>query len=187
MRFKIPRIWAFHEACKPKMHFLKKGQKIRAWVDPPPSFGHCPKEKFSFCWCLPLDTLQLSIHVFGVSYAIFGGITFLFTRYFHFCNVMKTFVPRNLREGFKYYFFRFFAGKNVTQNDFRWFLCIFNKVKKGLKMDQKWLKIVFLNQKYLFSWRSLGVHPLPHLQGKNCATIFVELGGTPAPPLYGKN
>ena len=33
----------------PKMHFLKKGQKIRAWVDPPPpSFGQCPKEKFFF-------------------------------------------------------------------------------------------------------------------------------------------
>ena len=28
------------------MHFLKKGQKIRAWVDPPPSFGHCPKKRF---------------------------------------------------------------------------------------------------------------------------------------------
>ena len=32
-----------------------------------------------------------------------------------------------------------------------------------------------------------GGTPPPHLQGKNCATIFVELGGTPAPPLYGKN
>ena len=28
----------------PKMHLLKEGQKIRAWVDPPPSFGQCPKE-----------------------------------------------------------------------------------------------------------------------------------------------
>ena len=25
-------------------HGGKKGQKIRAWVDPPPSFGQCPKE-----------------------------------------------------------------------------------------------------------------------------------------------
>ena len=25
-------------------HGGKKGQKIRAWVDPPPTFGQCPKE-----------------------------------------------------------------------------------------------------------------------------------------------
>ena len=30
------------------MHFLKEGQKIRAWVDPPPLFGQCPKENV-FC------------------------------------------------------------------------------------------------------------------------------------------
>ena len=30
------------------MHFLKKGQKIRAWVHPPPSFGQCPKENVFF-------------------------------------------------------------------------------------------------------------------------------------------
>ena len=30
------------------MHFLKKGQKIQAWVDPPPSFGQCPKENVFF-------------------------------------------------------------------------------------------------------------------------------------------
>ena len=30
----------------PKMRFLKKGQKIRARVNPPPSFGQCPKETF---------------------------------------------------------------------------------------------------------------------------------------------
>ena len=26
----------------------KRGQKIRAWVDPPPSFGQCPKENVFF-------------------------------------------------------------------------------------------------------------------------------------------
>ena len=30
------------------MHFLKEGQKIRAWVDPPPLFGQCPKENVFF-------------------------------------------------------------------------------------------------------------------------------------------
>ena len=34
-------------------HGGKKGQKIRAWVDPPPSFGQCPKEKVFFHWGLP--------------------------------------------------------------------------------------------------------------------------------------
>ena len=29
-------------------HGGKKGQKIRAWVDPPPTFGQCPKEKVFF-------------------------------------------------------------------------------------------------------------------------------------------
>ena len=32
----------------PKMHFLKEGQKIWAWVDPPPLFGQCPKENVFF-------------------------------------------------------------------------------------------------------------------------------------------
>ena len=43
-----------HSFYWPKMYFLKKGQKIRAWVDPPPSFGQCPKENIFFCWCLPI-------------------------------------------------------------------------------------------------------------------------------------
>ena len=29
-------------------HGGKKGQKIRAWVDPPPTFGQCPKENVFF-------------------------------------------------------------------------------------------------------------------------------------------
>ena len=29
-------------------HGGKKGQKIRAWVDPPPLFGQCPKENVFF-------------------------------------------------------------------------------------------------------------------------------------------
>ena len=50
-------------------HGGKKGQKIRAWVDPPPSFGQCPKENVFFllmsslspCPCDPL-TLYLRHH-----------------------------------------------------------------------------------------------------------------------------
>ena len=30
------------------MYLLKEGQKIRAWVDPPPSFGQCQKENVFF-------------------------------------------------------------------------------------------------------------------------------------------
>ena len=37
------------------MHFLKKGQKIWAWVHPPtPHSGKTRKKTFFFCWCLPL-------------------------------------------------------------------------------------------------------------------------------------
>ena len=36
------------------MDFLKKGQKIRAWVDPPPHSGNARKKTFFFHWCLPL-------------------------------------------------------------------------------------------------------------------------------------
>ena len=31
-----------------KMHSLKKGQKIRAWVDPPPHSGNARKKTFFF-------------------------------------------------------------------------------------------------------------------------------------------
>ena len=42
-----------HSFYWPKMHFWKEGQKIWAWVDPPPththtSFGQCPKENVCF-------------------------------------------------------------------------------------------------------------------------------------------
>ena len=38
----------------PKMHFLKKGQQIRAWVEPPPpSFGQCQKENVFFIYVFP--------------------------------------------------------------------------------------------------------------------------------------
>ena len=47
--------WSFYW---PKMHFLKKGQKIWAWVDPPPSFGQCPKENVFFHCCLPYHAFQ---------------------------------------------------------------------------------------------------------------------------------
>ena len=42
------------------MYFLKKGQKIRAWVDPPPSFGQCPKENVFLDALASLD-LKLSV------------------------------------------------------------------------------------------------------------------------------
>ena len=37
------------------MHFLKEGQKIRAWVDPPPLFGQCPKENVFFIDVFPIS------------------------------------------------------------------------------------------------------------------------------------
>ena len=40
-------------------HGGKKGQKIWAWVDPPPSFRQCPKETVFFHWCLPLDDRKI--------------------------------------------------------------------------------------------------------------------------------
>ena len=50
-QFKVQYIGIFEEIDSfywPKMHFLKEGRKIRAWVDPPPSFGQCPKENVFF-------------------------------------------------------------------------------------------------------------------------------------------
>ena len=35
------------------MHFLKKGQKIRAWVDPPPHSGNARKKTFFFIDVFP--------------------------------------------------------------------------------------------------------------------------------------
>ena len=49
-QLKVQYIGSFEEIdsfYRPNMHFLKKGQKIRAWVDPP-SFGQCPKENVFF-------------------------------------------------------------------------------------------------------------------------------------------
>ena len=42
----------------PKMRFLKKGQKIRAWVDPPPHSANAPKKTFFFPLMSPLRDLQ---------------------------------------------------------------------------------------------------------------------------------
>ena len=50
-QLKVQYIGIFEEVDSfywPKMHFLKEGQKIRAWVDPPPLFGQCPKENVFF-------------------------------------------------------------------------------------------------------------------------------------------
>ena len=50
-RLKAQYIGIFEEIDSiygPKMHFLKEGQKIQAWEDPPPLFGQCPKENVFF-------------------------------------------------------------------------------------------------------------------------------------------
>ena len=49
-QLKVQYIGIFEEMDSfywPKMHFLKEGQKIWAWVDPP-LFGQCPKENVFF-------------------------------------------------------------------------------------------------------------------------------------------
>ena len=44
-----------------KMHFLKEGQKIRAWVDPPPLFRKCPEENvFFFIEAFPYTVWNLT-------------------------------------------------------------------------------------------------------------------------------
>ena len=52
------------------MHFLKKGQKIQAWVDPPPSFGQCPKENVFF----PIDVIPYGIRIIRKRYVNPGSI-----------------------------------------------------------------------------------------------------------------
>ena len=49
------------------MHFLKKGQKIRAWVDPPPSFGQCPKEDIFFSLMSSLR-IRFFFNIFYISF-----------------------------------------------------------------------------------------------------------------------
>ena len=45
------------------MHFSKKGQKIWAWVDPPPLFGQCLKENVFFPLTPSLIPASLSMIV----------------------------------------------------------------------------------------------------------------------------
>ena len=48
-QLKVQYIGIFEEIDSfywPKMHFLKEGQKIRAWVDPPPHSGNAQKKAF---------------------------------------------------------------------------------------------------------------------------------------------
>ena len=50
-QLKVQYIGIFEEKDSiywPKMHFLKEGQKIRAWVDPPPLIRAMPERKRSF-------------------------------------------------------------------------------------------------------------------------------------------
>ena len=51
-QLKVQYIGIFEEIdsfYSPKMHFLKKGQKIRAWVDPPPPLSGNARKKTFFC------------------------------------------------------------------------------------------------------------------------------------------
>ena len=63
-QLKVQYIGIFEEMDSfywPKMHFLKKGQQIRAWVDPPPFLGKAPKEKVFFSIDpFPYSVLNLS-------------------------------------------------------------------------------------------------------------------------------
>ena len=66
-QLKVQYIGIFEEINSlhwPKMHFLKEGQKIRAWVDPPPLFGQCPKENVFFHWGLPLAWVLIGFSYF---------------------------------------------------------------------------------------------------------------------------
>ena len=50
-QLKVQYIGIFEEINSfywPKMHFLKEGQKIRAWVDPPPLIRAMPEGKRFF-------------------------------------------------------------------------------------------------------------------------------------------
>ena len=56
-QLKVQYIGIFEEIDSfywPKMHFLKEGQKIRAWVEPPLYSGNARKKTFFFHWGLPL-------------------------------------------------------------------------------------------------------------------------------------
>ena len=57
-QLKVQYIGIFEEIDSfywPKMHFLKEGQKIRAWVDPPPPYsGNAQKKTF-----FPVDPFPL--------------------------------------------------------------------------------------------------------------------------------
>ena len=55
-QLKVQYIGIFEEIDSfycPKMHFLKKGRKIRAWVDPPPHSGNARKKTFFFIEAFP--------------------------------------------------------------------------------------------------------------------------------------
>ena len=55
-QLKVQYIGIFEEIDSfywPKMHFLKKGQKIRALVDPPPHSGNARKKTFFFIDVFP--------------------------------------------------------------------------------------------------------------------------------------
>ena len=73
-QLKVQYIGIFEEIDSfywPKMHLLKEGQKIRAWVDPsPPSFGQCPKENVFFAL-----TPSLSLRREDLSQKVYSGQT----------------------------------------------------------------------------------------------------------------
>ena len=62
-QLKVQYIGIFEEIDSfywPKMHFLKKGQKIRAWVDPPLIRAMPERKGFIFHWGLPLTLIYPS-------------------------------------------------------------------------------------------------------------------------------
>ena len=78
------------------MHFLKKGQKIRAWVDHPPSLRQCPKENVFFVLMSSLshtDSPSCSpCHIFGQAWPQRLPQTFhaRFQQVRHLCQATQT-------------------------------------------------------------------------------------------------
>ena len=76
-QLKVQYIGIFEEIYSfywPKMHFLKKGQKIRAWVDPPPLIRAMPERKrFFFIDVFPKIMSAIYIEMRGHRILIFNS------------------------------------------------------------------------------------------------------------------
>ena len=65
-QLKVQYIGIFEEIDSfywPKMHFLKEGQKIRAWVDPPHHSGNARKKTFFSIDAFPNEYLLCMIYI----------------------------------------------------------------------------------------------------------------------------